>query len=192
VVDRPPYDEETHLLLIGARQASGDSPGAFALAKRAAGRFPRSAQVTAWLGFQLQFSGRYQEAERELRKAIELDPSFGVSYQLLGEVFLKREDFANAVSWFRKAAEKMPEDVETLIGLGRALSAMGDTAAGLEALRSAARVAPESAQVHLQLSRLYFRIGDQEEARQEAELAVKLRSSAPSGSEAPAALRAVK
>ncbi|MSV27866.1 MAG: tetratricopeptide repeat protein [Bryobacterales bacterium] len=192
VVDRVPYDEETHLLLIGARQASGDSAGVFALATRAARRFPRSPQVAAWLGFQLQFSGRYQEAEKELRKAIEIDPLFGVSYQLLGEVCLKREDYADAVSWFRKAAGRMPQDMETLMGLGRALAAMGDTAAGLEALRSAARVAPENAQVHLQLSRLYFRIGDEEKARQEADLSVKLRSSAPDGMEAPAALRAVK
>ena len=67
--------------------------------------FRESPQVTAWLGFHLQFSGRYQEAERELRKAIALDPSFGVCYQLLGEVFLKLEDYAEAVWWFRKARE---------------------------------------------------------------------------------------
>jgi cytochrome c-type biogenesis protein CcmH/NrfG len=127
-----------------------------------------------------------------LRKAIELDPSFGVSYQLLGEVFLKREDYAKAVSWFRKAAGKMPEDVETLMGLGRALAALGDTAAGLEALRGAARIAPENAQAHLQLSRLYFRMGEEEKARQEGELSVKLRSPETGVVEAPAALRTVK
>ena len=48
----------------------------------------------------------------------------------------------------------MPEDVETRMGLGRALAASGDTAGGLEELHSAARIEPENAQVHLQLSRL--------------------------------------
>ena len=139
VVDRPPYDEEAHLLLIGARQASGDSEGVFALATRAQRRFPRSPQVAAWLGFQLQFSGRYEEAEKELRKAIDLEPSFGVPYQLLGEVYLKREEYVAAVEWFRKAVNIMPEDVETLMGLGRALAALDNTDAALEALGNAPR-----------------------------------------------------
>jgi tetratricopeptide (TPR) repeat protein len=189
VVDRAPYDEETHLLLVGARQSAGDSEGVFALATQAAKRFPQSPQVAAWLGFQLQFSGRYEEAERQLRRAIELDPSLGVSYQLLGDIFFKREEFAEAVVWYRKAAEGMPEDVETLMGLGRALAASGEVAAGLNTLLSAARIAPENAQVHLHLSRLYIRIGDEEKARQEADLSVKLRSSSPVQTEAPAALR---
>lgn len=189
VVDRPPYDEEAHLLLIGARQASGDSEGVFALATRAQRRFPRSPQVAAWLGFQLQFSGRYEEAEKELRKAIDLEPSFGVPYQLLGEVCLKREEYVAAVEWFRKAVNIMPEDVETLMGLGRALAALDNTDAALEALGNAARLAPGNAQVHLHLSRLYFQIGDEAKARTEADLSVKLRTTAPIGVEAPAGLR---
>lgn len=189
MVDRPPYDEEAHLLLIGARQASGDSEGVFALAKRAARRFPGSPQVAAWLGFQLQFSGRYEEAEKELRRAIDLGPAFGVPYQLLGEVYLKREEYSAAVEWFRKAVNIMPEDVETLMGLGRALAALDNTGAALQALASAARIAPENPQVHLHLSRLYFRIGDEAKAREEADLSVKLRTTAPVGIEAPAGLR---
>jgi tetratricopeptide (TPR) repeat protein len=189
VVDRPPYDEEAHLLLIGARQAAGDSEGVFALATRAERRFPRSPQVAAWLGFQLQFSGRYDEAEKQLRRAIDLDPTFGVAYQLLGDVFLKREEYGAAVEWFRKAVHIMPEDVETLMGLGRALAALDHTDAALEALRSAVRIAPDNAQAHLHLSRLYFRIGDEAKAREEADLSVRLRTAAPAGSGAPAGLR---
>ncbi|MCX6637618.1 MAG: tetratricopeptide repeat protein [Acidobacteria bacterium] len=189
VVNTPPYDEETHLLLIGARQSSGDSAGSFELASRAARRFPRSPRVAAWLGFQLQFTGRYEEAQGYLRKAIGLDPAYPVPYQLMGEVFLKLEDYAEAVSWFRKAAERMPEDVETLLGLGRALAETGDAAGGLEVLRRAARIAPGNAQVRLQLSRLYFRMGDEENARKEADLSVKLRTPGPNLVEAPVALR---
>jgi tetratricopeptide (TPR) repeat protein len=189
VVDTAPYDEEVHLLLIAARQASGDSEGVFALATRAERRFPRSAQVAAWLGFQLQFSGRYDEAEKKLRRAIDLEPSFGVPYQLLGEISLKREEHSDAIEWFRKAAGIMPGDVETLIGLGRALAALDKSEAALQALHSAARIAPKNAQVHLQLSRLYFRMGDEARAREEADLSVRLRTIAPVAVEAPAGLR---
>jgi tetratricopeptide (TPR) repeat protein len=161
----------------------------FALAARAERRFPRSPQVAAWLGFQLQFSGRYEEAEKKLRRAIDLDPSLGVAYQLLGDVCLKREEYSAAAEWFRKAVNIMPEDVETLMGLGRALAALDNTDAALEALRRAAQIAPENAQAHLHLSRLYFRLGDEAKASEEADLSVRLRSTAPRVVEAPAGLR---
>jgi Flp pilus assembly protein TadD len=83
----------------------------------------------------------------------------------------------------------MPDDVETLMGLARALAETGDVAGGLQVLRQAAQIEPANAQVHLQLSRLYFRTGDEESARREAELSVKLRPAAPSLVDAPAALR---
>jgi tetratricopeptide (TPR) repeat protein len=189
VVDTKPYDEEVHLLLIDARQTSGDAPGAFSLALKAAQRFPSSAQVASWLGFQLDFAGRYDEAKDYLRKAIELDASYPVSYQLLADVFLKEESYPEAVAWYRRAAERMPEDVETLLGLGKALLESGETAQSLAVLLNASRIDPKDARVHLQLSRLYFRAGDELLAQREADLALKLKSPEPSLMEAPAALR---
>ena len=108
---------------------------------------------------------------------------------MLGEVCLKREEYVAAAEWFRKAVNIMPEDVETLMGLGRALAALDNTDAALEALGNAARLAPGNAQVHLHLSRLYFQIGDEAKARKEADLSVNLRTTAPIGVEAPAGLR---
>lgn len=196
VVERQPYDLETHLLLISARQGAGDTAGSFQLAGRAAVRFPQAVQVAAWLGFQLQFAGRYEEAESRLRQAIELDPRYGAPYLLLGEIFLKREQYPEAAAWFRKAVERMPEDAEAQIGLGRALAETGETAAAIETLRAAAVADPDNAQVHFHLSRLYFRMGDEASAEKEAGLSVKLRAAVPaagqSASLGPASLRGVK
>jgi tetratricopeptide (TPR) repeat protein len=189
VLDTRPYDEEVHLLLIDARQTSGDAPGAYSLALKAAQRFPSSAQVASWLGFQLDFAGRYDEAKEYLRKAIQLDPSYPVSYQLLADVFLKEENYAEAVAWYRKAAERMPQDVETLLGLSKALLETGETAESLAVLLSASRIDPGDARVHLQLSRLHFRMGDEALAQKEAELALKLKNPEPTVVEAPSALR---
>ena len=175
-VETPPYDEETHLLLIESRQSSGDSAAAFALARKAAARFPRSAQVLTWLGFQLQFAGRYEEAKGPLQQAIALDPDFPMPLHLLGEVFLKQEDYAEAAKWLARAAEKMPGDIEILLSMSRAQAESGDTAQALETLQRA----PEDARVHLQLSRLYFRLGDEAKARRHAELSVQLRDRMPS------------
>lgn len=185
IVETTPYDEETHLLLIESRQSSGDSAAAFALAEKAAARFPASAQVLAWLGFQLQFAGRYEEAKLPLQRALEYDPAFPIPLQLLGEVFLKEEDFQQAAKWLARAAERMPGDIETLISLSRAQAESGETTQALETLRRA----PKDARVHLQLSRLYYRLGDEAKARQEAALSVELRDAQHAASPFPSSLR---
>lgn len=182
-------DEEIHLLLIEARLSSGDSAGAYELAQRAWARFPKSAQVAAWLGFQLQFAGRYDEAIDLLRKAIDLDASFPVSVQLLGETYLKKENYTEAVVWLRRASDKMPLDADTLLSLSRALSETGETTAAMEVLQQAARAAPRDSRVHLQLSRLYFRMGDESRAREAAGLSIKLREGNAPTTQPPASLR---
>jgi len=176
VVETPPFDEEVHLLLIEARQAAADTAAAFALAQKAAARFPGSAQVLAWLGFQLQFAGRYEEAKLPLQRALELDPAFPIPMQLLGEVFLKEENYPEAIQWLTRAARNMPDDTETLLALSRAQSESGAIQQALETL---ARTAQTDARVHLQLSRLYFRLGDEAKARQSADLSVQLRDKQP-------------
>ena len=189
LVDVAPFDEELHLLLIQAFQSSGDSTRAFELAQKAARRFPASSQVACWLGFQLQFSGRYEESNKHLRKAIELEPSYPVSYYLLAEVLLQEEKHKEAIGYFRQAIERMPDDAEALMGLSRALLGLNQTAEALQELQKAAQAAPQDARVHLQLSRLYFRLGDETRAQQEADLALRLRAPQSILVEAPAALR---
>jgi tetratricopeptide (TPR) repeat protein len=189
ILDVKPYDEEVHRLLIDALQTSGDAPGAYALALKAEQRFPSSAQVASWLGFQLNFAGRYDDAKKYLQRAIRLDPSYPVSYQLLADSFLREENYSEAVAWYRKANAGMPEDVDTLLGLSKALLETGDTDGALAALVNAGRVDPADARVHLQLSRLHFRMGNEALAEKEAELALKLKNPEPAVIEAPAALR---
>lgn len=172
---RQPSDEETHLLAIEAKQGAGDASGALAVALQAAQRFPQSAPVAAWLGFQMQFAGRYDEARRHLLRARELDPAHPAAYQLLGEVCLKEEKYAEAVTWLRQAAAKTPDDVETLLGLGRALAETGAPAEAITVLEHA----PEDARALLQLSRLYFKAGDETRARAAAERSIQLRETKP-------------
>lgn len=182
-------DEESMLLLIEAKQSSGDSASAFALAEKAAARFPQSAQVVAWLGFQLQFAGRYPEARARLEQATRLDPSLPAPLQILGDVYLKEENFTEAAKWLRQAAKKMPDDPEVLLALSRALLEQEDVAGALAALEQAARAAPRDARVHLQLSRLYFRQGDEVRAKEAAERSVQLREAGAVRTGPPAGLR---
>jgi len=155
-----PVDEETHLLLIEARQGAGDSRGAYALATAAAQRFPKSAQIAAWLGFQHQFAGRFEEAKAALGRALAIEPALPMALQLMGEVHLKEENFAEAVRWLRQA----PPDVESALLLSRALMELGQLEDALAALAGLS----QERRMHLQRSKLYFRLGDETKAREEA------------------------
>lgn len=173
-------DEEIYLLLVEALLGSGDVPGSFDFTQRAVKLFPSSPAVNCWMGFQLQFSARYDEARQYLEKAIRLDASYPATYYVLGDVLLKQEKFAEAVPLFRKAIEAKPDDSDARLGLGQALTGANRLREAVAALEEAARVTPGEARIHLQLSRLYFRLGDEERAQREAEITVKMRPGQPS------------
>jgi Flp pilus assembly protein TadD len=97
----------------------------------------------------------------------------------MGDVFLKEENYTESIQWFRRAAATMPDDVDTLLGLSRALGEIGEIEQAIQVLSKAAQTAPKDARVHSQLSRLYFRLGDEVSARRESELSTILRGVEP-------------
>jgi tetratricopeptide (TPR) repeat protein len=185
----PAPDEEMCLLLIESYQSSGDSQHSFEFARKSLERFPKSVQLHCWLAFQLEFSGRFEEALKHLDKAARLDPTYPATYYLMADVLFKEEKFEASVPYFEKAIAVAPEDVDARLGLGQAWLALGDLSKALAAVEHAARVAPEDARVHLQLSRLYFRSGDQARAEREADLSVRLREKQNAIVDIPSALR---
>jgi len=184
-------DEETYLLLIESHQASGDSARSFAAAQRAVERFPKSAQLHCWIGFQLQFSGRYEEARKHLEEAIRLAPDYPATYYVLGDVLLKELKYEAAAPYFEKAIQFLPEDVDAWIGLSQAWLGLDNLPKAIAALEDAARAVPQDSRIHLNLSRLFFRMGDQAKAEQEAARSIQLREKEGAAAELPAALRSV-
>jgi tetratricopeptide (TPR) repeat protein len=182
-------DEEMHLLLIEAYHTSGDTAASFALARQAVTRFPRSPRVNCWIGFQLQSSGRYEDAKRYLENARRIAPEYAATYYLLGDVLLKQQDYTAAILHFRTAIEKDPEDVDARLGLAQALVALDEPAKALEVLQEAARAAPRDSRVHFQLSRLHYRLGDERSADREAEISLTLRNSETPATDAPSVLK---
>ena len=52
-------------------------------------------------GYSLAMSGRYKDAEVQLRKAMELDPVFALPYNALGEVLDKQSRGDEALTQYR-------------------------------------------------------------------------------------------
>jgi tetratricopeptide (TPR) repeat protein len=182
-------DEEVYLLLIESWQSSGDAGKSFATAQEAVARFPASARMNCWMGFQLQFSGRYDDARRYLEKAIQLDAGYPAGYYLLGQVLLKQQKARESIAWFEKTIDLDPEDIDARMALSQALADAGDLAKALDVLQSAEKSAPRDPRVHLLLSRLWFRLGNEANAREEANLSLQYRTDEPATAAVPAALR---
>ncbi len=174
-VAAPTADEEMYLLLVESYQTAEDSVHSFEVAQKAVKRFPASPGVNCWMGFLLQFSGRYEDAERYLEAARRAAPDYPATYYLLADVLLKQHKFEQALPHFQKAIQFNPSDVDARIGLGQALAGLDRLTEAAQELELAAKVAPQEARVHFQLSRVYFRLGDEKKAEREAELSAKYR-----------------
>ena len=86
---------------------------------------PGSVRHLALLARSLAKQGRLDEAEAELRRALELGPEEAILHQDLGNVYLAGGRFAEAVETFRKAVALAPEAPLAHRKLGEALAALG-------------------------------------------------------------------
>lgn len=71
----------------------------------------------AWMyfnrGLAYKLLGKFDEAQRDYSKAIELDPTFGPAYANRGNILLLRNDLHGALADYRKALALDPNDTVT-------------------------------------------------------------------------------
>lgn len=115
------------------------------------------------LGLALQEQGRLDEAIRQYRRAIELNPRHAASHSNLGTALAQREELDEAIAEFREAVRLHPNDL-THRNLGRALLEKGGPAAAIEHLRRAAELQPDDVAAHIELGNLLIDQGRFEEA----------------------------
>jgi tetratricopeptide (TPR) repeat protein len=66
---------------------------------------PLSAEIHSMLGWYLYFARRYDQAEVEIHKTLELDRNYWVGYYWLGEVYAQQGRVDDAIAAQQKAAE---------------------------------------------------------------------------------------
>ena len=95
-----------HRLLGEALEASGDENGAVAAYRQAVKKNPNEAAALSALGSLLDRRGEDPEiAELFCRQSIEIEPDNGLYRQRLGQVYLRREQFKEAVEAFEAAGQ---------------------------------------------------------------------------------------
>jgi Tfp pilus assembly protein PilF len=82
----------------------GDFDGAIALYTRSIETCP-TAEAYTFRGWACNFLGRVDDAIRECKKAIEVDPGFGNPYNDIGAYLIAKGDLDEAVPWLEQAKQ---------------------------------------------------------------------------------------
>jgi tetratricopeptide (TPR) repeat protein len=128
---------------------------------------PDAAVSHRGMAVMLERQGKYADAARECRRAIELDPGYVDAHELLGVVSARQGDVATARTAFETVARLQPERASPYINLGVLEFNEGDLEASARHLRRAAALQPASPDVHFYLGNVLAALGDVDGARRE-------------------------
>jgi tetratricopeptide (TPR) repeat protein len=129
----------------------GEAEGIF---RQTARVFPASEEAEAGLGVALLYQDQIDEAERHLRKALELNEKHLEAWFYLGKLEMRRGRPGPASEAFARALELRPDDPESLALYGSALADAGEWQKAREALARAIELEPGNTQVMLRLGLL--------------------------------------
>lgn len=107
---------------------------------------------------------RYPEAERSLRRILNLDRDNLVAMRMLGNVYYLSGRYYEAGNMFRAILAHRPKDAVARNNLGLAMVNMQWYESGIRELLTARALDPEQPGIDLNLSRAYEALGDAEKA----------------------------
>jgi len=126
---------------------------AYALSKKLADRYPKSAIAQCLYGRFALLLRKYSEATAAYRKAIADQPNFVIPYLGRGISESGQQNFAAAMSDYRQVTRLAPKADIGWVALSACAEKMGNKRESLNDARQAATVAPSSALAWYQLSR---------------------------------------
>jgi tetratricopeptide (TPR) repeat protein len=99
---------------------------------------------------------RLDEAERDFRQVLELDPQAGAAYANLGVVYMRRKQWARALESLDKAEKLMPRVAGIQLNIGLAYFRQNEFLKAIPPLEAVVRAQPEAAQPRYLLGLCYF------------------------------------
>jgi serine/threonine protein kinase/Tfp pilus assembly protein PilF len=128
-------------ILLGAydlRRPEESFPAAKAYAEKALAIDNSLGEAYASLGdINTHYFWNFPEAERNLRRAIELSPRYGTAYQWMSEVMQHRLQFDSAIAYSRRALDLEPYSLIFNVTLGELLARRGEFEKSADQLRKA-------------------------------------------------------
>jgi len=120
-------------------------------------------------------SNDYSGAERQARRALELNPRNADALHHLGLALFGLRQGEEAVRYLSEAARIRPEEAEIRIQLGVVLLSVGRLEEAVKNLQKALQLAPNSGEARFNLGVAMFRMGNRQEAPRQWLEAVRLR-----------------
>jgi Flp pilus assembly protein TadD len=109
------------------------------------------------------YAGKFDEAIGLLRKALDLDPTFGYGNQVLATAYQAKGDLPNAIAQFEKA-KQFSDDPVIIAQLAAAKALAGDKNAAQKTLAELDTIAQQREVVAYARALLYLSLGNKPEA----------------------------
>ena len=157
--DDDPRQRASQLFLEAYRQQmNGELEKAVELYQKSIEIFP-TAEAHTFLGWTYSFTGDYDRAIAECRRAIELDPDFGNPYNDIGAYLIEKGQLNEAIPWLEKAtcARRYENPEFPYCNLGRIWELKHDIPRALRAYQKALEMKPSHPAARAAIHRLKAR-----------------------------------
>ncbi len=142
---------------------------------------PNLAESHSSRGFVLSLGKRYEEAEKEFKEAIKLNPNSFDAYYLYGRASFAWGEIEKSAEMFQKASEVRREDFQSVLLLAQSVRILGQeqhaehvTREGIKRARKQLELNPSDRRALSLGSGSLFEIGEEEEAFRWMKKALKL------------------
>jgi tetratricopeptide (TPR) repeat protein len=109
----------------------------------------------------------FDEASAQMKAEMSISPASELPCVRLASIALRQHNFADAITWSRRALLLAANSAEAHYLLGRASLEWGDDANALRELETAGRLSPASPEIHFNLAKAYARAKMPEKAERE-------------------------
>jgi len=114
-------------------------------------------------GLSYESAGQQDEAIRQLREAIRLDPAKENSYLALADLFEQTQNYAEAVKILKLGRANVPSSSAFLLSLGADLVRTQQYTEGIDVLHELLRRSPDEDQAYLSIADAYRQMGNSEQ-----------------------------
>ncbi|MBC7223026.1 MAG: tetratricopeptide repeat protein [Anaerolineae bacterium] len=129
---------------------------------------PHNAQLFNEWGKTYELMGQVEEAEARYRQSLALDDQFHMTYWLLGQLYLARNDLTRAEEMLQKALEHNPDYVQARSALGVVYARQGRLGEALAENQKVLAAVPNDYISRRNLAYLYLQMGQAREALNQA------------------------
>lgn len=160
--------------MVGTGSPRDLRPRAAAAAVRALQLDPYSAEAHAALGYVRHYDWQWADAEREFRRAIELNPSYPLAHLWYANLLMSRGRLDESIREVKLAQDLDPFSLVVNTNVAWVLQVAGRDSEALAQLRQTLALDSTYVQAHMRLGGELQRFGQFDAARREAETVLRL------------------